>query len=209
MLCAGLDVEMDIGRLHVVCEAVAGASLHTADHLTFGHLALLNGLLSSASLQVLCQTTPREHLPTSATEDVASPPVLRLLAWLFLSVCDMTKLSQHHFHTFQLMAQWFARLSKLLPQVHALTGAAVFPRGGPLLRRALEVVWSHLDSPVEGVNEFVMACFRSLLRVVNDEEEEKEDLELVGTCYYTLLHSLILQLLQPLWRIAHSVVCLS
>lgn len=126
------------------------------ESLSFGHLSLLNGMMSRADAGFLC---------TSINPSTPSP----LFAWVLTSISHVLQLSQHHFHSFQLLLQWFTKISRLLPQFHDSHNTYVFAGNDHLVNCALNIIWGHLDSPVEGVNECIASCFKSLLAICKEE----------------------------------------
>ncbi len=114
---------------------------------TLGQVAVVSGLLACGKHQLLCA-------PLSAqSQDV------NMFQWMFSVICDLCK-GQHQYHAFQLIVQWYRKVADILDQVEAN-----FNSQSAIVKSTMEVVWTNLDSPVEGVNAAVMEVFDLLLSI--------------------------------------------
>ena len=120
--------------------------------LSFGQLSLLSGLLSCADVALLSAAIPLPPAATPSSPPAApSPSVAQWCFTLITALCDATG---EEFHSFKLLVQWFRRVRATSLDVPP--AAAVAPT-------TLRLVWTHLDSPVEGVNECALEAFQLLL----------------------------------------------
>lgn len=149
-------------------EATVAPELETTNSsvhcFTFSHISLVSGLLSCVSSPLLCQ-------PVSDHSGQA------LNMWLFDVTCDLCTHSEHQFHAFSTLKQWFQKMGALLADMvsHGLT----FRSDGHVTKQTLQLVWTHLDSPVDGVNECVIDVLKGLIQLQQEEEglkgeEQKE-----------------------------------
>ena len=120
--------------------------------LTFGHISLVSGLLSCVSSTLLCQ-------PVSDRSCVAM--------WLFEVTCDLCVNSEHQFHAFSTLQLWFHKTGALLGDV--VGRGLTFRSDGHVTGRTLQLVWTHLDSPADGVNDCVIDVLKTLIKLQQEE----------------------------------------
>ena len=125
---------------------------------TFGHLSLLNGLLPCAKPRLLWQ-------PVSDSQSEAD----FMVTWLFCVISDLCEVPEHQHHSFHLLTIWYQRVSKCFPQLHPEIKTSLFGKNSPLVSKTLNFVWTHLESPVEGINESIMEVFRTMVKLHLEE----------------------------------------
>ena len=154
---------LSFGKLNVLCN-----SKETLDskyiNLKFGHLALVNGMLSCANTDLLMQATGSNQE--------------NLLTYIFTKACDLCYLTDCQYHSFKLLYQWFQRTAKHLKQIvkHQPTIPLFGNEDCMFVTKSLKVLWTHLDSPVDGVNESVMEIFKLLLNLQSQEQAVRDEL---------------------------------
>ena len=122
--------------------------------LTFGHISLVSGLLSSVTSTLLRQP-------------VSDQPCGALNMWLFEVTCDLCANSEHQFHAFSTLQLWFHKMSALLGDMVGV--GLTFRSDGHVSGRTLQLVWTHLDSPVDGVNDCVIDVLKALIKLQQEE----------------------------------------
>lgn len=88
-----------------------------------------------------------------------------MVEWLFHIVVRLCNIPEHQYHSFKLLTSWYQRLTKCFPQLRDHTGRMLFKKNSLIVEKTLALVWTHLDSPVEGVNDSIMEAFRILLEL--------------------------------------------
>lgn len=122
--------------------------------LSFSHISLISGLLSCVNSPLLCQLVP-DH----------SHGALNM--WLFDVIFDLCTSSDHQFHAFSTLKLWFHHMGTRLAD---MVGEVLkFCCDGHVVKRTLQLVWTHVDSPVDGVNECVIDVLKGLIKLQQDE----------------------------------------
>ena len=93
------------------------------------------------------------------TKDTAS--------WTFAHIERFCR-GPHQYHAFQLLLVWFKKVTT----TPATTTAAMFQPRSTIARRTVDIIFTHLDSPVDGVNAVVMETTERLLVLSKMEREE-------------------------------------
>lgn len=80
-----------------------------------------------------------------------------IASWMFERIAMLCE-SQHQYHAFQLLLQWYNKLAHISnPYLYC---------SSPMVKATLGLVWTQLDSPVEGVNQATMQVFDLLLQAL-------------------------------------------
>lgn len=119
--------------------------------LNFISIALLNGFLSCSR---------EAHLLSHVTYNDKK---CMLVSWIFDKLCEECS-SSHQYHAFQMLLQWYERVGTLLGK----TDIVQWLKNAEVKEQTVQLVWTHLDSPVDGVNEFVVDIFRNFLKLRHD-----------------------------------------
>ena len=87
--------------------------------------------------------------------------------WLFEVTCDFCANSEHQFHAFSTLQLWFHKMGALLGDM--VGRGLTFRSDGRVTDRTLQLVWTHLDSPVDGVNDCVIDMLKALIKLQQEE----------------------------------------
>ncbi|KAK7506979.1 hypothetical protein BaRGS_00001830 [Batillaria attramentaria] len=152
-------------------------------------IALIRSVISSASENIIVWDSVSG---SSKQPDVYSPFLLRL----FPLVCDMCDAgTDYQYWSFQLLSLWYRKLIVSLPALqHEDENFSVLGKGSKVLHETLQRLWVTWDSPVDGVSEFVVDTFRTLLDVWKAEVLEGQ------SDYEELAEELIVKVLQMPWH---------
>ena len=174
----------------VVCDIPSNDS----GSLTFGHLALLSGILAVSDAKLLIQrfsskqlnersskSSIRENYSDYGIKDTGCVSMNSsnsipgnycgdfLLSWLHRNICQMSHLAGSQYQAFKQLSLFFSKAMKYLREIHAQTNQRLFGPRGDILKSTLDLIWTHLDSPVDGVNECVLDIFKSCLSLAEAE----------------------------------------
>ena len=191
--------------------------------VTFGHLSLLSGILSTCDARMLTQNeaitesvqishdvfTDSNCKHNPATVDLKSGvenmPELEpshhaeemLVVWLHTQLCHMSVLSASQYQVFRLLVQFYSKLSKMFDEICGLIQTRIFERKGIIMTQVLDLLWTHLDSPVDGVSECVLDIFQSCLTLA--QLEARQHLNTDG--FDCLVKELLAVLLKMRWDV--------
>ena len=149
--------EFDCRNLEATVSQESETTDSSVHHFTFSHISLVSGLLSCVSSPLLCQPVS-DHSGRTLT------------LWLFDASCDLCTNSEHQFHAFSTLKQWFQKMGAMLSDM--VRQGLTFRNDGHVTKRSLQLVWTHLDSPVDGVNDCVVDVLKGLIQLQEEEEEE-------------------------------------
>ena len=197
--------------------------------LTFGQLSLLNGILATCDAKMLIQVAPVSEL-LQRQQDVVNnsgswenfpagdrkcsekniselkPAAWEgeiLLLWLHRQLCQMSLLTASQYQVFRLLLQYYSKLTKLFNQISSLIDIRIFDLNSSILKQLLDLLWTHLDSPVEGVGECVLDIFRSSLTLAQIEHRHHFSSEMSRDMdeFEQLINELLVTLLKMSWQV--------
>ena len=148
------DKPLQIGVLNI--QPLRSHTVGAVDsQVSFGHMALLNGVVCCSSATLFAQ-------PIQEDEQFA--------AWLFDKICELCHVTQFQYHSFRLLLQWFGKAQQSLGCIIAKNSFFTSQTESNVRTKSMQLVWTHLDSPVDGVNEIVIDVFKVLLKILRQEE---------------------------------------
>ena len=167
----------------------------TSHQLTFGHLALINGIICCAGENVLNQPLRITNSPS-------------LGVWMYQKIHLLCSTSDFQFHGFKILVVWFRAMSVTSKQGIIKLFHTHHKEQCELKDQILSLIWTHLDSHVEGVNENVIESFEIMLSIWHREittplhlEEPPSAEGLLDNKHSSWLNSLVSQILQVSWQV--------
>lgn len=153
VLVSAVASNLNIGAVHI---QVSSSSVGM--HCSFGHMALISGIVSCCTPTLLAQLVPDSTV---------------FATWLYEEIISLCSVTQFQYHSFRVLLQWFKKSSRSPNAIAAASTESVYflaTGDSSISQTTMRLIWTHLDSPVDGVNDIVMDIFKSLLSAMREEE---------------------------------------
>ena len=188
LLNLGDDIELVIKTFMDLYSNLDKFSNSNIEVSSLGKTALINGILACGLSQLLF------HVIVSKSKDADQQKIFCL--WLFHEIISQCKCGLWQYHTFGSLQLWYKKVLKSKNYVTGDFAENMFKQDIGITESTFQLIWTHMDNPIDGVSEIVFSIYRLFLSLYCDNPSPK-----VPNKTVPFLEKILDNLLQMSWHV--------